>query len=303
MCKGFLSATDNVDGALQKILLKLPQNEMSEITEIRLRAGAPLSVIMGGEIYFLRGDGTPIKCYTEAIKVTSEQINSSIRLITHNSLYSHTDEIGNGFISMPLGNRAGICGVFRGGKFAEATSLNIRIAHECLGVADRFIKEYSGGSYLLCGPPASGKTTLLRDFLRGLSNGEGGRFYKISLIDTRCEIAACFGGVPQNNVGVNTDIISGRDKALGAEAAVRSMSPDILAFDEIGTEQELTALENSVNCGTYIITTAHIGSVEELLKRNVTRRLISSVVDKVIFLPFVKAPPIEVNVRNGELCL
>lgn len=303
MGKEFLSAVECTDNALRKIFLQIPEKTSEKITEIRFRADAPLSVIIGGEIYFLRGDGAPTKCYTEGVKVTSEQINSSVRLITHNSLYSHIDELENGFISMPHGNRAGICGIFRLGKFSEPTSINIRISHEIKGVASRFIKEYSGGSYLLCGPPASGKTTLLRDFLRGLSNGENGHFYKISLIDTRSEIAACFGGAPQNDVGVNTDVISGRDKALGAEAAVRSMSPDILAFDEIGTEQELTALENSVNCGTYIITTAHIGSVEELTKRNVTKRLICSVIDKVIFLPSVAAKPIEINVINGELCL
>lgn len=303
MCKGFLSATECTDSSLRKSFLKIPLDTAKKITEIRLRSGAPLSVIVGGEISFLTDGGFLTKHYSEAITVTREHINSTVKLITQNSLYSHTDEVENGFISMPHGNRAGICGVFRQGKFAEPTSVNIRISHELKGIADRFVKNYSGGSYLLCGPPASGKTTLLRDFLRGLSNGENGHFYKISLIDTRHEIAACFGGTPQNDVGFNTDVISGRDKALGAEAALRSMSPDILAFDEIGTESELTALSNSVNCGTYIITTAHIGSVDELTKRNVTRRLICSVVDRVIFLPSVAAKPIEINVKNGELCL
>lgn len=303
MCKEFLSAAESIDSVLQKALLKIPLEKAAKITEIRIRSGAPFSVIIGGEIRFLTGNGSITKNCYEALAVSSEQVRASLRLITHNSLYSHADEIGNGFISMPLGNRAGVCGVFKQSKFADVTSINIRIAHECKGVASRFIKNYSGGSYLLCGPPASGKTTLLRDFLRGLSNGEGGRFYKVSLIDTRCEIAACFGGTPQNDVGINTDVISGRDKALGAEAAVRSMSPDILAFDEIGTEAELAAVKNSINCGTYIITTAHIGSPEELKKRNVTKELISSVVDKVIFLPFVQAEPIEINIKNGELCL
>lgn len=302
MHNGFLSATEYVGDDYKRILLGLPPNFTNSITEIRLRAGTPFSIISGREIYFLNRDGLS-RDFKNCVPLTQTELADCLRLITHNSLYSHINEIMSGFVSLPHGNRAGVCGVFREGKFAEVSSINIRIAHECLGVARELIHGYSGGSYLLCGPPASGKTTLLRDLIRGLSNGESGRFYKIALIDERFEIAAVTGGVPKNNVGVNTDIISGRDKATAAEAAVRSMSPDILAFDEIGTVKELEAIKNSVNCGTAIITTAHIGSVAELGRRFVTRELIASVVDKVFFLPAINKVPIEINVKNGELCL
>lgn len=302
MCCSFFGATEVLDSQLRASLLALPKSTAESITEIRLRAGAPPSVVKDGEIYFPEGCGLT-RDFRNRPTVSPTQLKESLRLITHNSLYSHINEIMNGFVSLPCGNRAGICGVYRDGKFTEVTSINIRIAHECVGVAKHLINGYSGGSYLLCGPPASGKTTLLRDFVRGLSNGENGRFYKVALIDERFEIAAVTGGVPINQVGVNTDIISGRDKAHGAEAAVRSMSPDILAFDEIGSIAELEAIKNSINCGTAIITTAHIGSVAELGRRFVTRELIASVVDKVFFLPAVKQEPIEINVKNGELCL
>ena len=303
MQDSYLSALHLLDNTIADILRQIERQKQENIQEIRLRTGLPLAVYINNEPFFVSSNSSLSKSCANSIIVNREAVLESVRKITGNSVYSHLDEIESGFISMPCGNRAGISGGFRQGKFCEASSLNIRIAHECKGVANSIINSYSGGSVLICGPPTSGKTTFLRDLIRGLSNGESGRFYKISVIDTRCEIAASSGGTPQNDVGINTDVFWGRDKAEGIEAAIRSMSPDIVAFDEIGTIAELEAVKSSINCGTYIITTAHIGSPEELYKRNVTRSLLEEcAIERVIFLKYAGCEPVNLKVRDGKIC-
>ncbi len=303
MQDGYLSALEFLDKKTADILYRIENEMQKRIQEIRLRVGKPLSVISSGKIYYVSDDAALSRDFTFGVITKKEQLYECVKKITGSSVYSHLDEIQNGFISMPCGNRAGISGIFRQGKFCEASSVNIRIAHECKGVAKGIIDSYRGGSMLICGPPSSGKTTFLRDLIRGLSNGECGRNYKISVIDTRFEIAAGSGGTPQNDIGVNTDVFSGRDKAEGIEAAIRSMSPEIVAFDEIGTIGELEAVKSSMNCGVYIITTAHIGSPDELYKRNVTKSLIEDCfIDKIIFLKYAGCEPVILNTGKNELC-
>ncbi len=296
MQDSYLSALQYLDDNVADILRRIDPQKQKSIQEIRLRTGLPLSVYINNEIFFVNTNSHLSKNSADSIIIPIGAVSESVRKITGNSVYSHLGEIESGFISMPSGNRAGISGVFRQGKFCEATSLNIRIAQEHKGVAVSVVNSYSGGSVLICGPPTSGKTTFLRDLIRGLSNGDSGRFYKISVIDTRCEIAA-------KDVGINTDVFFGRDKAEGIEAAIRSMSPDIVAFDEIGTIAELEAVKSSINCGTYIITTAHIGSTEELYKRNVTRALLEDcAIERVIFLKYAGCEPVNMQVRDGKIC-
>ena len=303
MLDSFFSALTHLDNSIAEILKKIENKYIGNIQEIRLRAGLPLTIYINNNPFFVNSNGCVITDYKNSVTVKKESIAESVRKITGKSLYSHLDEISNGFISMPYGNRAGICGVFKQGKFCEPTSVNIRIAHQLKGIAENIINNYSGGSVLICGPPSSGKTTFLRDLIRGLSNGENGKFYKVSLIDTRSEIAAVSSGIALHDIGINTDVFVGREKAEGIEAAVRSMSPEIVAFDEIGTIAELNAIKNSINCGAYIITTAHIGDVTELHKRDVTRSLLQDCeIKQVIFLKYAGSAPIIYNVRNGEIC-
>ena len=288
---------------ISEILCGIPPDTAARIEEVRLRAGRPLSVCFGGNVYFVNAASRLSTTVADAVTVEPTHLTETVKNICAGSVYSHLEEIMNGFISMKNGCRAGIVGVFRQGKFGEISSVNIRVAREFNDIAKNEIIEYCGGSLLICGPVGCGKTTFLRSLVRGVSNGECGRFYRVSLIDSRFELAAVSGGVPSLNVGVNTDVLSGREKAEAIEAALRSMSPEIIAFDEIGTEEELRGVKNSLNCGTFIFTTSHIASPEFLMKRGVTRSLIKEgYIDKVIFLGNVGAAPQKFTVREGRLC-
>lgn len=300
---GFYSALGLLENQISEILKRLPQYIAEKTEEIRLRAGRPLALGLNGKTVFVTNKAQTTDNFAEGFYINAEMLALTVKNICGSSVYSHTDEIQNGFITMPYGNRAGIAGSFKQGKFCDISSVNIRISHECTGVSQNFVKGYSGGSVLICGPPSSGKTTFLRDVVRGISNGECGKYYKISLIDTRNEIAAMYCGVPQNNVGVNTDVISGREKSYAIDAAVRSMSPEIIAFDEIGTTDEVNAVLNGINCGAYIITTAHIESPYKLLMRNVTRLLIEKCgIEKIIYLSVENHIPYEFYFKEGKIC-
>ena len=182
---------------------------------------------------------------------------------------------------MKNGCRAGVCGTFNG-VVGEITSINIRIAREFFSAANTLIKEYTSGGLLICGPPLSGKTTVLRDFIRRISN----KGNSVCVVDSRGEISGADSGFFQNDLGLCTDVLIISDKAKGCEIALRTMNPDFIAFDEIGTEAELKEVLQSFNAGVSIITTAHITSKKELLKRSITRKLLESgAINQVAVLP------------------
>ncbi len=269
----FLGAIYPLEGELKDVLSKLPPKVMDNTEEIRLRAGKPLILTIGGAPMWVgRGGTVSYLPPRDVVYVSAEQVSDVYLRLCNNSVYSHIDEIKQGFIVMRGGHRAGVCGTVTGAGLRDVSSINIRIAHEVFGCADRIVNHYSGG-LLIAGPPGSGKTTLLRDAVRQLSSVCHKR---VAVIDTRGEIAAVHNGIAQNDVGEHTDIISGADKTEGIEMAVRTMFPQIVAFDEIGSQGEVDGVVRALNCGVSVLTTAHIGCEDDLTRREVTKRLISS---------------------------
>lgn len=282
---------------IKQVLEKLSPTVKSNTAEIRMRAQLPLALTVGGETVFLKENGqTQFFLTKDLFKVEKEDLEQSFKRLCNNSVFAHENELKNGFISMKNGCRAGICGNFTlEGALNNISSINIRIAREIKGCGNDILKKYNGGGLLIVGPPGSGKTTILRDIIRQLSNGFNGRFYRVAVIDSRSEISGSFGGICTNDLGANTDVLIAENKALGIEIALRTMFPHIIAFDEIGNTAELKSISESFCSGVNIITTAHIGNISELESRNITQRLLKSgVIKQVAMLPKIHGGVIKI---------
>lgn len=282
------SAFDNalygVSDRLRASLIRLSTVVKGNTEEIRIRKYLPLTLTVSGETVFVTKNGqTSFSLNDEVISADEDDLDESFRLLCRGSAYAHGEELKRGFIMMKNGCRAGIGGsIGENGVYKSITSVNIRIAKQIHGAANDILRSYSGGGLLIAGPPGSGKTTVLRDFVRQLSNGYTGKIIRMAVIDSRGELSA--GG--NLDLGVATDTVICSDKAAGLESAVRTLFPEAVAFDEIGTAEELEKVTQGFYSGVKILTTAHIGDKGELMKRKVTRSLIlSGVIDQIALLP------------------
>lgn len=229
----------------------------SDIAEIRLRAGKP-SVLV--DIY---GN---MKLCSDNLSV--DDINECFSEICRYSLHSFQGEIAQGFVTLDGGHRVGICGtVVKNGSdigfIKNVSGLNIRFAREIVGCADELYNRLFAVepcSLLLGGKPLSGKTTVLRDLARRLGSN-----HRVTIIDSRNEIAACVGGIPTLDVGLNTDVLCGCGKAEGIMIALRSMSPEFIICDE--TAHDENAIEEALFCGVKVIVSVHTSNIEDLKKR------------------------------------
>ena len=177
------------------------------------------------------------------------------------------------------------------------SSVNIRISRQIIGTSDKIMKFITSNNRvyntIIISPPKCGKTTILRDIARNISDGinnlrivkEKFDGKKVVVIDERSEIAACFMGIPQNDLGVRTDVLDNCLKREGLLMAIRSLSPDVLICDEIGTTGDVEALTAAFNSGVNIITTIHGFTIEDLYKRRVLSGLLNNnVIERVIVL-------------------
>ncbi len=266
---------------LKSILLKLSPEFKESAQEIRLRAGRPLTLTMSGSQFFVCKSGTYMLPRADSVFVTPEDLNNCFLKLCRHSVYSHNHELCEGYISLENGHRAGICGkvVLKDGKIEtvrDISSINIRIAKEVPNCASEILNTCRDGGILICGGPGTGKTTLLRDVCRQLASGRVGSCKKVAVVDSRGEIAAVSGGVPNTDMGSTADIITGVQKSKGIEMALRTLFPDVIAFDELGDMDEVLAVAQSFNSGVRIITTAHIGNEADLLKRPTVLRLLKT---------------------------
>lgn len=287
----------SVGNNLRRVLCLLPEEIKEKTEEIRLRNGCPVALGVGGKNVFIKTDGRPsYYICSNLLKADSRDLEECYRLLCQNSVYAHTNELKNGYIRMKSGCRAGICGTLtEAGFMKDITSVNIRIARQIYGAANSIIEQYRGGGLLIAGAPASGKTTVLRDFIRQVSNGALGEVKRVSVIDSRGEISGCA------DLGACADVLITEDKAKGAEIALRTMNPDIIAFDEIGSVEELNQVAASFYSGVDIVTTAHVSNLCELKKRNITRRLLEiGAIAHVAVLPKVKGEYIDL-ISSEEL--
>lgn len=259
---------------------------LESMEEVRLRQNKPIILYGGGREYIINKNGQLVFDPRNAYICTLEDIKNAVSLITNFSLYSFEDDIRNGFVTIDGGHRVGICGkaVLENGKvrtFRDISFINYRVARQVLGAADKvlhYILKEDNAVYntLIISPPQCGKTTILRDIVRQISGGipaMGFKGKKVGLIDERNEIAACSLGLPKNDVGIRTDVLDGCPKAEGIQIMIRSMSPEIIATDEIGRSDDAGAVLDAINAGVKIITTIHGSNIEDFLRKPALEKL------------------------------
>ncbi len=243
-----------------------------ELEEIRLRQGLPVTLQYRDGVFFLNDKGSPVLVGDNLFIPSKEDIKEALELISRSSIYAYQDDLAKGFITIPGGNRVGISGkaISTDGKISgikDIMSLNYRIAHEVVGCSDNLmdfiLDNHQVRNTLIISPPECGKTTLLRDIIRNISNLK----IKVSVVDERGEIASCEGGFSGYDLGHSIDILTNCDKAQGMLMMLRSMSPQVIATDELGTYNDIDAIKKIVCSGVSVIATIH-GKNEEDLRKN-----------------------------------
>lgn len=282
----FDSTVGQLPHPLAAILIQLPSEYRAQIHEVRLRSGKPLTVCIGQQTYFLDIQHHISSVLPrEPLVISKEELQDAVLSLCDYSIHTHTDEMCSGYISLKGGSRAGLCGTAvveneRITSVGDITSINLRIAREIKGCATPltklFTKQDPPGGLLIAGAPGSGKTTLLRDLARQLADGLYGHCYKVTVVDERGEIGAVREGVVQCDIGITSDLLFGYPKAEGITIAVRTLSPQVILCDEIGTPQELEAVLQALHCGVPTVTTVHAGSFSELLQRPIGRSLLAT---------------------------
>lgn len=278
--------------------------DYDNVREIRLRTNRPLQIEGGKNIYFLSRSGRLTRRTEQAYVVTKEDLRETLEFAGNYSLYAYEEELKEGFLTVEGGHRIGVAGkVVRDGMHVAGmryiTSVNVRISHEITGCARNLLPLLmSQGSFchtLLISPPGCGKTTMLRDLVRQLAGGEEEAelpvAYTVGVVDERGEIAGAHMGIPTKDLGLFTDVLDGCPKAEGMLMLLRSMSPDILAVDEIGKEEDVEAISYASCCGCRVIATMHGNTLEELKRKPFCRKFLEEqIFERYVFLEMGEHP-------------
>ena len=308
----------NLSSNIRNIMMKIPEDLLQPIEEIRLRIGKPFMLHENEVGWFVTSEGNLTNRETEAYIVTHEDVYKTLELMSSSSIYAVQDELKNGFITILGGHRVGIVGrvVITDQKISfikDISAMNIRISKQIIGAADKVIpqiikKDKSVYNTLIISPPQCGKTTMLRDIARQLSFGikkYGFEGIKVGIVDERSEIAGCYKGIAQNDVGPRTDVLDACPKAWGMMMMIRSMSPTVLITDEIGLEEDLEALKQVLNAGVKIVTSIHGYGREDIIKKPILDQIfLQKLFERIIVLGKSKGTGTveEVfDVWNGEI--
>ena len=261
-----------MDCAWKKLLSVLPlrlrdtvdKTGRETLLELRLRLNEQPELICTTGAYFLQET------------VTREDLTFCVNVASQYSPWT-ASTASRGFLTAPGGHRIGICGaiVCRNGTvtgFCEVFSLCIRVARDFPGIAKK--ADGISGSIVIIGAPGWGKTTLLRDLCRRISQQQ-----TVCVVDERSEV------FPDGfKRGIRMDVLTGCPKIYGIEMLLRTMSPSYIAVDEITAEEDCNALVQASNCGVQLIATAHGSSVEDFFRRGVYRTAVEHSLFQTVLL-------------------
>lgn len=268
----------------EQITNNINTQELDTLEEIRIRNNLPIILNLGQAEKIIK------------YIVNREEMEYIFQKICENSIYSYQNQITNGYITLKGGNRVGLVGtaVIKEGKvtnFNYISSLNFRVSRQIIGCSNKIMeeiinkKENTIYNTLIISAPGKGKTTLLRDIVRNISNGIPEKLsgMNITVIDERGEISATYKGIAQNDLGIRTDVINDMPKHIGMRMAIRSMAPQVIVADEIGNKEDADSIKYALCCGVKGIFTAHGETIEEITNNPELNNLIKSkVFEKII---------------------
>ena len=257
--------------------MQIPDELMARADEVRLRCGQPFSVLVNSEEVFSKND-----------PVDSSELRELLARAARFSVHSYEEDLSRGFLPLEGGHRLGLCGTIARSNglvvgFRTISSVCIRIARQFIGVAEPHFHTICTTdrckSTLIIAPPGIGKTTFLRDLIRICSR----KGFRVGVADERSELAALRNGNPQFDLGPHTDVIEGIDKAEGAMRLIRTMSPQIIAMDEITDEKDLRTIRTAAHRGVSILASAHGIDLEDICRK----RLFTSLLEEKVFEHFL----------------
>ena len=276
-------------GILGKLndFFEINKNIENELQEIRIRSDKPIILKMR------------FKDYVIDYRVEQSEVLRTLEKLCENSIYAYKNQLCEGFLTVKGGHRIGVTGtvVIENQKVININyinSLNFRIARQVIGCSNEIIgqildiKNKTIFNTLLISPPGKGKTTMLRDVIRNISNGIAELKFNgltCGVVDERGEIAAVYRGIPQNDVGIRTDVIGNIDKEKGMKMLLRSMAPQVIACDEIGSDKDVEAIKQILISGVKGIFTMHASNMEDVQRNQKVNELIETKqIEKVIFI-------------------
>ena len=255
--------------------LKRADIDQRSLEEIRIRAGQPLMFLYGdGEYFFNERSESLCRSCILGYRMTREDLEEMVGFLCNYSMYAYEEQLCMGYLTLRGGHRVGVAGevALQQGKIVRLQHiyfLNIRIAREKKGCAKALVEAvrdaHSIYNTLILSPPGVGKTTYLRDAIRILSEGDRAHAgMKVGVVDERSELGAGYLGIPQNDLGPRTDVLEGAGKSEGIYMLLRSMSPQVIAVDELGAKDDFEAVTRAFHSGCRLIGTVHGENIDSL---------------------------------------
>lgn len=265
----YYNAIQRFPNAVRSALSQLSPVMAQQVQEIRVRSGRPIVFsTANGQIL---AQNIITKAPADSLFTNHVQLQECFYSLCEQSVHSYEKQLAQGFFTLPGGHRVGVAGAFHKSQdtlmgIQTVTSLNIRVARAIFAPLPELLKSHLSNGFrgmVVAGPPGSGKTTLLRSIIRELSN----QGMKTAVVDERCELWPCGPWGITKDIPLHCDVLTGCTKAFGIQSAVRSLGPQVVACDEIGSSDEMTALTQGRCSGVEFLCSVHAYDFQDVQMR------------------------------------